>query len=76
MGLASRFVLLIIIPITILIGFTITFSLISGEQKPFDLFNKVEILTNNYLLIGALILVGIVFFGFLLSLKEKLLGSS
>lgn len=76
MGLASKFMLMIIVPITILIAFSITFSLISGKEKPFDLFNKVEYLTGNYLLMGVFILLAIVLFGLLLFLKEKFLGSS
>jgi len=76
MGLASRFMLMIIAPITILIGFIITFSLINGKQKPLDLLNNVEALTTNYLLMGALILVAILFFGFLLFMKERLFGKA
>ena len=76
MGLASKLTLMIIAPITILIGFIVTFSLISGKEKPFDLFSKVEILTNNYLLIGVFIFLGIIFFGFFLFLKDKFLSPS
>ncbi|OGI11960.1 hypothetical protein A3K64_00615 [Candidatus Micrarchaeota archaeon RBG_16_36_9] len=76
MGLGTRFILMILIPIVILIGFTATFSLIGGQQNPLELFNKVDILTNNYLMIGVLILIIIVFFGFVMFLREKLLGSS
>jgi len=76
MGLASKFMISILIPIVILIGFLVTFSLISGKQKPFDLFSKVEMLTSNYLLIGVIILAIILIFGFLLFLKERILGSS
>jgi uncharacterized BrkB/YihY/UPF0761 family membrane protein len=76
MGLASRFMLMIIVPITILIGFSVTFSFIGGKLNPFDLFDKIKTLTGNYLLIGVFILLGIVFFGFFLFLKEKFLGSS
>ena len=76
MGLASRFVIMILVPVTILIGFIVTFSLMSGKEKPFDLFESVKILTNNYLIIGFIILIGIVFFGFLLSLRQKLIGNT
>ena len=67
--------LMILIPVTILIGFIVTFSLISGKQKPFDLFDNIKSFMNNYLLIGILILVVIIFFGLLLFLREKFLGS-
>ncbi len=76
MGLASRFMLMIVVPITILIGFSVTFSFIGGKLNPFDLFDKIKTLTGDYLLIGVFILLGIVFFGFFLFLKEKFLGSS
>lgn len=76
MSLWSRFALLIIVPIVILIAFTVTFSLISGKLEPFDLFSKIDILTNNYLMVGVFILAAILFFGFMLFLKEKFLGSS
>lgn len=76
MGLASRFMLMIIVPITIMIGFSVTFSFIGGKLNSFDLFDKIKALTGDYLLIGVFILLGIVFFGFFLFLKEKFLGSS
>ncbi len=76
MGLASRFMLMIIVPITIMIGFSVTFSFTGGKLNPFDLFDKIKTLTGNYLLIGVFILLGIVFFGFFLFLKEKFLGPS
>ena len=76
MSLASKFMLLILVPITIMIGFSAAFSFISGKLKPFDLFDYVKTLTVNYLWIGVFILLGIVFFGFFLLLKEKFLGTS
>jgi len=68
--------LMILIPVTILIGFIVTFSLMSGKQQPLDLLGNIKSFMNNYLLIGVLILIVIVFFGLLLFLREKFLGSS
>jgi uncharacterized BrkB/YihY/UPF0761 family membrane protein len=76
MGLTSKLMLSILVPITVLIGFIVTFSLISGKQKPFDLFSKIDAFMNNYFLIGIIILAVILTFGFFLFLKEKFLGSS
>lgn len=76
MGIASRFMLMIIAPITIMIGFLVTFSFIGGKLNPFDLFDKIKTLTGDYLLIGVFILLGIIFFGFFLFLKEKFLGTT
>jgi hypothetical protein len=76
MGLGSKFMLMILVPIVIIIGFSVTFSFISGKLKPFDLFGYVKTLTGDYLLIGVFILLGIIFFGFFLFLKEKFVGTS
>jgi uncharacterized BrkB/YihY/UPF0761 family membrane protein len=76
MGLGSKLMLMILVPITIMIGFSVAFSFMSGKLKPFDLFDYVKTLTGDYLLIGVFILLGIIFFGFFLFLKEKFLGAS
>jgi len=76
MGLGSKFMLMILVPTVIIIGFSVTFSIISGNLKPFDILSKIELFTNNYLLIGVFILLAIIFFGFFLYLKEKFMLTS
>jgi len=72
MTLASRMIVLILISLTVLIGFFVTFSLISGKLSYPELFTKIEISTDSYLLFGILLLIGILIFGILLFLKEHL----
>jgi len=76
MGLGSKLMLMILVPITIMIGFSVAFSFMSGKLKPFDLFDYVNVIKGDYILIGVFILLGIVFFSFFLFLKEKFLGTS
>jgi len=52
MSLASRILFLILAPLTLVIGFLVTFSLMSGKISPSELFTKIEIFTNLYLLLG------------------------
>ncbi|NIM47314.1 MAG: hypothetical protein GTN40_04115 [Candidatus Aenigmarchaeota archaeon] len=72
MSLASRLLVLILASLTLLIGFLVTFSLMSGKLSPSQLFTKIEISTDLYLLFGTLLIIGILIFGFLLSLKQHI----
>jgi len=72
MSLTSKLLVLILVSLTLLIGFLVTFSLISGKLSPSELFTKIEISTDLYLLFGILLLMGILIFGILLSLREHL----
>jgi hypothetical protein len=74
MNLATYFSVIILASVLLLTGFLVTFSLISGKLRPFDLFPKIETLTNNYLLMGVIVLAAIIIFGTFLFLKEKFLG--
>jgi predicted MFS family arabinose efflux permease len=73
MSLASRLLVLILASFTLVIGFFVTFSLISGKESPFELFTKIEILKNLYLLFGILLIIGIIIFGVFLFFKEHFL---
>jgi len=72
MGLASRLLVLILASVTLLIGFFVTLSLKSGETSPSELFTKIEISTDLYLWFGVVLLIGILIFGILLSLRQHL----
>jgi hypothetical protein len=76
MNLASRSLVLILISLTLLIGFFVTFSLISGKMKYSDIFTKIETGMDWYLWLGIFILIGIFFFGIFLSLKQRILHTS
>ena len=72
MGLSSRLLVLVLASLTLLIGFFVTFSLTSGKISPSELFTKIEISTDLYLWFGVVLLIGILIFGVLLSLKQHL----
>ncbi len=74
MNVVNYFSVIILASLLLLTGFLVTFSLMSGKMKPFDLFPKIEALTNNYLLMGAVVIATILIFGIFLVVKERLLG--
>jgi len=75
MGLGSKLLVLILIFFTLIIGFFVTFSLISDKITPSELFTKIEkieISTDLYMLFGIILILGFLIFGILLSLKQHL----
>ena len=76
MGLASKFMFLVLGFITLLLGLLVTFYLISGKLSPSDLFGKIKITVDMYFWFGVFLLIGITFFAIFLFFKEKFFGST
>ena len=70
----SKLMFFTLVSVALIVGVLVTFSYVTGIDKPFDFLSRIRISVDPYLLIGSILLLAIIGFGAFIFFKEKFLG--